>query len=189
LIKDSDKPGVIDELTKREIDIIEAGSKSSLQTIQGDVAKLGKDFEALKGLLTTVEKSSEDDHFNEILGTFINTAQTDVENIIKNLEQTIKDFEALVNFFGEDLKENDPESFFGKWKVFLNNVFEAREKIVLEREKQEKIKRREEAKQRSQSRSGLTPGTGTETGGTTETQEGGERGRGKRKRKRWTSRR
>jgi len=181
LIKDSDKPGVIDELTKKEVDIIEAGSKSSLQTIQGDVGKLSKDFDLIKSFLTSVEPSSEEDKFHAKLEAFVNVAQSDVDNIVKSLEQTIKDFEALVAYYGEDLKDNDPESFFGKWKVFLNNVYEAREKILQEREKQEKLKRREESKQRTVSRGTMNnTGGGENTGGTENRGRGrGFRGRGR----------
>jgi len=117
------------------------------------------------------------------LEQFVINAQPDVDKILSDLNQTIKDFESLVSYFGEDLKDNDPEGFFGKWKVFLNNVFEGREKISLFREKEEKQRRRDEAKLRSGNKGVPKGGENTEGGEgggeNTEGGEGGERGRGR----------
>jgi len=104
------------------------------------------------------------------LEQFIRNAQTDIDKILSDLELTTKNFAELVPFFGEDIKDNDPESFFGKWKVFLNNVFDARKKLVEAREIEEKKKMG--GKRGRGMRGGTSTGGGENTEGGTNT--GGE---------------
>jgi len=177
MVQDSDKPEIV-ALTKQDLDIVEAGSKVSLQTIQGDLTKLTKDFEGLKTITTQVEKAGDDDVFHAKLNDFIEKTQADIDKLNTDFNAMNTNFEALVSFFGEDLKDNDPEKFYGKWKGFLTSLVEAKEKLITKRENEEKLKRREESKEKAKRGSTNPRGGGTE-GGVVEEGGPGERGRGR----------
>jgi len=117
LIKDS-QPEII-SFTKDEIDQVEKGARVSLPTVQGDVGKMAKEFDALTGISSTVEKKGDDDIFLDKLDAFRTKNLPIVENMKQDLDKMQKEFEALVNFFCEDPSQTDPEAFFKKWKVFF----------------------------------------------------------------------
>jgi len=171
MIQDSEKPDVV-AITKHDLDIVDSGSKVSLPTIQADISKLTKEFENLKAIMSQVEKSSDDDIFQVKLTDFVTKTQVDIDKLNSDFTQMNTNFEALVAFYGEDIKDNDPEKFFGKWKGFLTSISESREKLIINREKEEKIIKRQEAQERA--KRGSTRG-GTE--GTVPGEEG-VRGRG-----------
>jgi len=168
MLKDSDNPDIVD-LKKSDVEIVESGSRVSLLTVQTDLGKLTKDFENLKVLVSTVERTGDDDFFNTKLNDFIALVQPDVDKLQKDFNLMVSEFETLVSFYGEDVKDNDPEKFFGIWRTFLNSIVESLDKIQLVRERENKNKKRLEAQQKA------VRGSSVSRGGS----EGGDPGRGR----------
>jgi len=104
MIKDSSNSELI-HFPKDELEVVEKGSRVSLQTIQAEVGKLVKEFEGLTTVVTTVEKKSDEDIFLDKLQAFINENTPTVEKMKNDLEKMQKDFEELVKFF---LRRSNP---------------------------------------------------------------------------------
>jgi len=147
MVRESKDPELV-AFSRGETDIVDAGSKVSLPTIMGDYSKLIKDFEGLSTVMTTVEKTGDDDTFLDKLGVFIAENQAIIDQMKTDVTKMNTDFEGLVKFFGEEPSDTDPEKFFGMWRKFLLAIVESNTKIEKEKEKREKEKKRDEAKKK-----------------------------------------
>jgi len=145
MIRESEQSDLV-MFTKGEIEIVDSGARVSLPTLMGEFTKLTKDYETLITIVTSVEKSSEDDVFTEKLQSFLNDNNAVIEQMKQDVAKMNVDFESLVKYFGDDPSQTDPEQFFGKWKKFLNSIVDSNSKIDKDREKREKDRKREETK-------------------------------------------
>jgi len=134
---------------KTEIDLLEAGSRVSLQTIDGELKKLRKEFDSISALAPSIGAHDDaQDLFQSRWTAFSEKAIGDLAELEGDLKTSVTEYENLVQAFAEDPKIMGPEEFFAVWKNFIAKVVEISEKIDEEREKTEKLRKREEAKKK-----------------------------------------
>jgi len=146
MIKDSKSEFL--KFQKPEMELLEAGSRVSLQTIDSELRKLRKEFDAASALAPTITEDGVDDQFQSRWNSFAEKAQTDLVELEGDFKESNTEYETAVTLFAEDPKTMGPEEFFQIWKGFIGKVVEVSEKIDAEREKAEKLKKREEAKKK-----------------------------------------
>jgi len=146
MIKDSKSEFL--KFQKPEMELLEAGSRVSLQTIDSELRKLRKEFDAASALAPTITEDGVDDQFQTRWNSFAEKAQTDLVELEGDFKESNTEYETAVTLFAEDPKTMGPEEFFQIWKGFIGKVVEVSEKIDAEREKAEKLKKREEAKKK-----------------------------------------
>jgi len=143
MIKDQ-KPDVL-VYSKTELDLIDEGARVSLQTLEADINKLRKEFTEVQQLAPTVTPV-EDDLFQERFKAFETKAVVELEAMEKDFKDASKKYEEVVLLFAEDPKAVGPEEFFLHWKTLCSKIVETSTKIDVERDKAEKLRKREEAK-------------------------------------------
>jgi len=107
-----------------ELPSLEAATKISLQSLQGDMNSLNKDFTAVKNSLETVFKDQKD-RFVELMSQFISKAQSDIETMLMNFKIMEDKYKDACNYFGEDSKTMQPEELFGIVWTFVGLVRDA----------------------------------------------------------------
>jgi len=187
MIKDQ-QPELI-SFSKTESEIIDDGSRVSLQTVESELNKLVKEFEVVCNLAPTIKTVDDEDLFQKRFGEFIIKAKgelTDLQNIFKEANDS---YISVVVLFGEDPKIMGPEEFFVIWKTFIGKIIETNEKLTVDKINKEKEKKREEQKlkreqelankalQKTGGSTGDEGGEG-EGGGRGGATRGGRRGRG-----------
>lgn len=176
MIKDQ-APDII-KFTKEDNDLLEAGSRVSLQTVEAELNKLVKEFDVVSKLSPTINTVDEEDVFQKRFKEFSEKAKEDLAALEEKFNSANKTYQDVVTLFGEDPKTMGPEEFFAVWKTLVGKVIETNEKIDVEREKREKERKREEQKLKreqdlankgnptsSEAAAGETPGDGAGRGG------------------------
>jgi len=174
MVKDT-KPEML-KFQKSEMDLLEAGSRVSLQTIDGELRKLRKDFDTISATVPTITPE-EEDLFQGRWGAFAEKAQADLVELESDFKASNTEYETAVTMFAEDPKTMGPEEFFQTWKNFVGKVVEISEQIDVEREKAEKLRKREEAKKKREEQL-AAPKENEQVEGESTDDSGGGRGRG-----------
>jgi len=144
MIKDQ-QPDII-KFGKEENDLLEAGSRVSLQTVEAELNKLVKEFDVVSKLYPTINTVDSEDVFAKRINEFAEKAKEDLTKLEENFNSANKTYQDVVLLFGEDPKIMGPEEFFTVWKTLVSKIIETSEKIDVEREKREKERKREEQK-------------------------------------------
>jgi len=169
MIKDQDNKLLL--FTKEELELIENGARVSLQTVESELKKLRKDYDAMAKTAPTIEPTGPEDKFQSRFSAFMEKATEELSNMEKDLSASQKKYEEIVNLWREDPKKMGPEEFFVVWKTFVSKIVETSEKIDVEREKAEKLRKREEAKKKREDE--LAAKAAAAAASTTTTAEGG----------------
>jgi len=177
MVKDT-QPDLV-KFPKPEIDLLEAGSRVSLLTIDGELKKLRKEFDSIVRIAPSIGSADDPtDLFQSRWTSFADKAKGDLSELEADLKESNTEYETAVLSFAEDPKIMGPEEFFQIWKNFVAKVVEISEKIDEEREKAEKLRKREEAKKKREEQlaSKPTDGAAAEGEALAEGAEGGEGG-------------
>jgi len=178
MIKDQ-QPDTI-KFNKEDNELLEAGARVSLQTVEAENTKLIKEFDVVTKLSPTINSVDSEDLFSKRFDDFVEKAKLDLEKLEKNFENSNKSYQEVVLLFGEDPKTMGPEDFFSIWKNFVSKIIEISERIDVEREKRDKERKREEQKlkreQELANKNAATAVSESSTGGETPS-EGGRGGR------------
>jgi len=174
MIKDQ-SPDIID-FKKEDNELLEAGSRVSLQTVEAELNKLVKEFDVVITLSPTIKIEAEDDLFAKRFNEFADKAKVDIAKLEETFQSANKTYTDVVLLFGEDPKIMGPEEFFAIWKTLVGKVIETSEKLEVDRVNKEKERKREEQKlKREQELANKAAGVPTSDAGG-ETPEAGGRG-------------
>jgi len=132
---------------KSELELIDEGARVSLQTLEGDLKNLRKNFDSTAQLAPTINPVT-DDKFPQRYKDFEEKAKVDLETMEKDFSDANAKYETVVLAFGEDPKKMGPEEFFLVWKTFCGRVVEISDKIDVERDKAEKLRQREKKRKK-----------------------------------------
>jgi len=113
MIKDQ-KPEVI-KFSKEDNEILEAGARVSLQTVEAELNKLLKEFDVVSKLSPTIKTVDEEDLFAKRFEEFANKAKIDLDKLDEQFKAANKTYQEVVLLFGEDPKIMGPEDFFSIW--------------------------------------------------------------------------
>jgi len=159
MIKDSPKATDAELLkfAKQELELLESGSRVSLQTVDGELKKLRKEFDTICGIAPGItahpdEGTGAEDQFQNRWTKFKEKTSSELSELEADFKDMNTTYESTVLLFAEDPKMMGPEEFFAIWKNFIGKVVEVSEKIDAEREKADKAKK----KRRSQEKEGRT---------------------------------
>ena len=135
--------------------------------LDSEITKMDKDLEKVKGLLPD-DKSHDDekkdndddddddhddqhkDKFNEVMSSFYIDANSKVQQLIKNFNETIQNVQELAKFYGEKVKPSQfkVEEFFGIFNEFRDTFIENKDKIIAQELEVERARKKEEAKRK-----------------------------------------
>jgi len=144
MVKDQ-QPEII-QFSKEVNDLLEAGARVSLQTVEAELNKLVKEFDVVTKLCPTITTVDSEDLFQKRFTEFVDKAKEDLSKLEATFNSANKTYSDVVTLFGEDPKIMGPEEFFFVWKTLVSRIIETNEKIDVEREKKEKERKREEQK-------------------------------------------
>jgi len=125
----------------------ESASRQSLQQLASDVASLQKDFGLVEKFLATF---TDKDRFFETMTTFLAKTRDELVQIDSNYKVMCDAYKTAVEYLGEDVQTSQPEEFFGVLYQFTLALQEAKKQNDMAVVNDEKLKRREEAKQKRQ---------------------------------------
>jgi len=144
MIKDQ-RPDLIN-FRKEDNELLEAGARVSLQTVEAELNKLVKDFDVVSALSPTINTVDSDDLFVKRFDEFTVKAKQDLSILEEKFQKANKTYQEVVQLFAEDPKVMGPEEFFNVWKNFVSRTIETSERIDVEKEKRDKERKREEQK-------------------------------------------
>jgi len=125
----------------------ESASRQSLQQLSSDVSLLQKDFAQTEKFLATF---TDKDRFFETMTTFLAKTRDELTQIDTNYKFMQEAYKTAVEYLGEDTQTTQPEDFFGVLYQFTLALQEAKKQNDMAVINDEKLKRREEAKQKRQ---------------------------------------
>ncbi|KAI8615776.1 hypothetical protein BC830DRAFT_1168331 [Chytriomyces sp. MP71] len=99
---------------------VDDGAKVTIPQIRQIVNTIRDNLNSIKSLLVKLEKDPTGATFFAKLTSFHNTAFTAYQDVDARFKAAEKDFETIVNLYGEDIKTTTPEEFFGTFRTFVN---------------------------------------------------------------------
>lgn len=144
IILETNAPQLLD--FAKEIGGAENAARVSLQALASDVALLKKDFESVQKFLETLKESK--DKYYDTMNTFLAKTRDEVAQIDSNFQAMQDKYNQAAEYLGEDPKTCQPEELFGTISNFVNAIGEAKKQNQQLLANNEKLKRREEAKQK-----------------------------------------
>jgi len=152
-----------------EHELLKAAVRVSLPTIEADLKNIRKNFD--KVLKSAPNVSG--DQFQSAFIAFEKKATPMILELEASFEEANTAYKFSVEQYGEDPSKKEPGEFFGVFEGFIGKIIDVVTKIDVAREKEEKLKQRELAKQKATTtRGGTKPTTGatqTTRGGSTPT--------------------
>jgi len=166
------------EFTKDEVDLISAGARLSLPTVEAELKLLQKTFNAATEMAPKITPTDDTDKFLDTFTAFSSKAGDDMTAMAKDFETALANYNSCVSLMGEEPAKMAPDEFFAIWQGLISKIVATSEKIVVEREKAEKLVKREQAKA---AREGAvkTPTAGAPAEAATGDAARGTRGRGR----------
>jgi len=102
-----------------ELSDVDAASKVSVATLQGELNELRQGVKKIEGELEKYEKPlGPHDNFQGVFQPFLETAKADFEDLDKKFKRMDEAYQAVLAFFAEDPKTT-PEEFFAMILKFL----------------------------------------------------------------------
>jgi len=129
-----------------EIPHMKEASKVALPQLTGDINNLQKDYDTVCKSIEGLAK----DKFTESLSSFLSKCSEDLVQIQKDIKTAEGYYSDLVTYFGENPKEMQPDAFFGIWSRFQDALIAAAEAQKEAKINAEKLRKRDEAKEKRQ---------------------------------------
>ncbi|KAJ3031043.1 Diaphanous [Rhizophlyctis rosea] len=109
-----------------ELDALEKGARVSLPAITAEVAELNRGFTDMEKELKVPASGVKNDKLHETVKAFIDSNESTLDTLKQQKEEMEKEFKAVVEYFGEDVKSATPEVFLGTFAAFVRNLERAR---------------------------------------------------------------
>eukprot|EP01117_Protostelium_nocturnum_P009033 TRINITY_DN3242_c0_g1_i3.p1 TRINITY_DN3242_c0_g1~~TRINITY_DN3242_c0_g1_i3.p1 ORF type:complete len:1020 (-),score=448.76 TRINITY_DN3242_c0_g1_i3:7-3015(-) len=133
-----------------EISSCSKASKLSLPTLRSDLTVTKEELAFMEREVEMAKQGEkiQGDRFLEVFEPFSRTMRSDLEEVLKMFEETMKRYESLVARYGEE-KGTLPEDFFGIWVSFIRSFEKAGIDMARERERSEREARIAAAKEKN----------------------------------------
>ncbi|KAJ3020034.1 UNVERIFIED_CONTAM: hypothetical protein HDU68_010388 [Siphonaria sp. JEL0065] len=137
-----------------ELAHVDDGAKVTIPQIRQIVVTIRDNLDSIKSLLTKLEKDPTGTTFYTKLNAFYSTAFATYQDVDARFKSAEKEFETIVNLYGEDVKTTTPEEFFGIFSKFVAAYNQARvdnevaAAKLIEDEKKEAVKRNMEERRK-----------------------------------------